>query len=797
VLTPCEHEGCTGTVDATGYCDTCGLAPLPKQASKQEQRNASAPPVTTPTILAPATIGRLGTGPLVALPHLADPDPDDMVKLDLVVDEDARFCGGERCRLPVGRTRGGRPGRIEGHCTKCGTPYSFRPSLRPGDRVGGDRYEVLGPIAHGGVGWVYLAMDTDLENRRVVLKGLIHTMSQDSMRAAEVERKALVRLDHQNIVRALDFVTEIDQASSARTGYLVMEFAGGSTLHEIMEEALNHDYELPVEHVIAYGLEILAAIDYLHVRGLLYCDLKPANVVHGGGRVRLIDLGAVSGENDPSAVRWATEGYSVPSQERAFRGVTRDSDLYTVGKTLQALYEASQDHPLRAGRTSPVAAGLQSFRAVVQRATDSHWHRRYTSAVDMAEQLTGVLREILSLRGEQLATRQSTVFAPSPELFDQGLGTVPPLQWWTSAPASDEALNPAPLEPGRPSRATVAVGLPDARTHQDDPAAPELAMVSATNANRLIDELAMMPASVEVCLWRCRAHLALAAYQDAEQDLTVAADLEKRGWVAADEIEEKARAARVPRARSSEAADYLRQHGGRAESWRLAWHRALVALARADGMAEAQGLFEGVRATLPGELGPMLALGFCAEDGGRLVTAWSLYTAVWQADRTQVSAAFGLARICILRRDRQGAVDILDQVPRLSRHYDAAQVAAVRVLAGSLGPGDQPAPDDLATAASRLTDLNLDDGRRPGPARDRLVTVIRQSALALLRQETRQHNDFQWPLTHPLLGDPVTEASLRDRLTQSFRDLRKQATDDNQHGTLVDLANTARQRTLT
>jgi serine/threonine-protein kinase PknG len=767
--------------------------------------------------------GRLGTGRLVTLPHLADPDPDDVVRPGLVVAESLRFCGVESCRVPVGRARGGRPGRVEGHCTECGAPYSFRPPLRPGDRVG-DRYEVRGPIAHGGVGWVFLAMDTDLDDRRVVLKGLINTTSAESMRAAEVERKTLVRLDHPNIVRALDFVIQLDQRTGARTGYLVMEFAGGSSLLSVIREAVEHDYRLPIEHVIAYGLEILDAIDHLHARGLLYCDLKPENVVHGGGRVRLIDLGAVSGEDDPLAARWGTESFSVPEQERSFRGVTRDSDLYTVGRTLQALYEASQDHPLRATGANPVAAGLQSFRAVVRRATDPHWHRRYTSAADMAEQLTGVLREIMSLRGAQLPPRQSTVFAPSPDLFDDGLGTVPPLHGWTSAPACDAALSPEPLATGRPSPATVAVGLPDSRTHQDDPAAAELAVVSATDAHRLIGELARMPASVEVLLWRCRAHLALGRHEEARQDLAGAAELERQRWAQADELAEKARLGRVtvPKAREPEAADYLARHRDRTQSWRLTWHRALAALAEAGasppsgtgptaretttgaeqavddangagGIAAAEQLFEVVRATLPGELGPLLALGYCAEYSDRPATAWPLYGAVWDADRTQVSAAFGLARICVLRRDRRGAVRVLDQVPTLSRHYDAAQVAAVRVLAGSLGPGDLPTPADLVDAASRLDALKLDDGWPSGPARDRLVTVLRQGALDVVRHG----NGSSWQTTHPLFGDPVTRPGLRDLLAQSFRDLRRQATDDNQHGTLVDLANTARRRTLT
>ena len=65
-----------------------------------------------------------------------------------------------------------------------GTPYSFTPKLQPGDVVGG-QYEVVGCIAHGGLGWIYLARDRNVSDRYVVLKGLLNTGDADALRGRD------------------------------------------------------------------------------------------------------------------------------------------------------------------------------------------------------------------------------------------------------------------------------------------------------------------------------------------------------------------------------------------------------------------------------------------------------------------------------------------------------------------------------------------------------------------------------------------------------------------------------------
>ena len=58
----------------------------------------------------------------------------------------------------------GEPGRTSGFCPKCRTAYSFAPKLEPGDIVGG-QYETVGCVAHGGLGWIYLARDHNVSDQ--------------------------------------------------------------------------------------------------------------------------------------------------------------------------------------------------------------------------------------------------------------------------------------------------------------------------------------------------------------------------------------------------------------------------------------------------------------------------------------------------------------------------------------------------------------------------------------------------------------------------------------------------------
>ena len=160
-------------------------------------------------------------------------DPKTAVLADPKVPEDKRFCS--NCGAKVGRGRDGKPGRTEGFCTNCRHRFSFSPKLSPGE-VLHDQYEVLGCLAHGGLGWIYLALDRAVADRWVVLKGLLDTGDADAMAAAVAERRFLAEVEHPNIVKIHNFVQHPDAETGAMVGYIVMEYVGGQSIKDMLKQ---------------------------------------------------------------------------------------------------------------------------------------------------------------------------------------------------------------------------------------------------------------------------------------------------------------------------------------------------------------------------------------------------------------------------------------------------------------------------------------------------------------------------------------------------------------------------------
>ena len=127
----------------------------------------SGPLATGPSGSTPLRGG--GTDDIPPVPRI---DPSSALLRDPQVPERDRYCRHGGTPHPVGRGREGRPGLLRGFCPQDGTPYSFAPPLAEGSLVAG-QYEVRGALAHGGLGWIYLAVDRNVDDRWVVLKGVL------------------------------------------------------------------------------------------------------------------------------------------------------------------------------------------------------------------------------------------------------------------------------------------------------------------------------------------------------------------------------------------------------------------------------------------------------------------------------------------------------------------------------------------------------------------------------------------------------------------------------------------------
>ncbi|MBB1154255.1 serine/threonine-protein kinase [Amycolatopsis dendrobii] len=370
-----------------------------------------------------------GAGDLrVGLPKATPPDPFDAVLPEAALPERHRFC--VECGSPVGRGEAGRPGRARGYCVNCGTPFTFLPTLARGAVVAG-RYAVLGCIAHGGFSWIYLARDEAEGGRFVVLKTLIGERDRGGALAAAQSAVVprLLELDHPNVVRTLAHVEHPDPETGRSSGYLVMEYVRGISLRTVFQRAKR----LRPEHVAAYGLQLLEAVGYLHQQGLLYVDLKPDNVLQDGDRITLVDLGSVRRKDDRDSAIVGTPGYQPPRSELEREGISVRSDLYSVGRTLEEL--------LRACSGPYGGLGREQLQELIDRAT-AGYEDRFATADDMAEQLRGVLRLLLSARTRVPHPAASRVFGESGELATAGLGAPGWEDWGPEPPlrADDRLL---------------------------------------------------------------------------------------------------------------------------------------------------------------------------------------------------------------------------------------------------------------------------------------------------------------------------------------------------------------------
>jgi serine/threonine-protein kinase PknG len=688
----------------------------------------------------------------VEIPPVPYRDPSSAVLANPQVPENKRFCSG--CDQPVGQGRDGRPGLTEGFCRNCGTRFSYAPKLAPGDLVAG-QYEVLGCLAHGGLGWIYLARDRNVSDRWVVLKGLLNTGDADAMAAAVAERQFLAQVEHPNIVRIYNFVQHADRRTGESAGYIVMEYVGGKSLKQILQDARAAGGSVPVAHAIAYAIEVLPALGYLHDRGLVYCDFKPDNVIQTEEQLKLIDMGGVRPVDGDGPI-YGTVGYQAPEIET--EGPSVSSDLYTVGRALAVLtfefkgYQGSYKFTFPDG--VPLLGQQESFARLLRRATDRDPERRFGSAGEMAEQLTGVLREVLAVDDGTPRPAFSTVFSPELQaVFAQG----------SDPPETPEEGTRPPRYVG-PSGVEIVAGLPLLLVDRADPAAGYLAtfagLSSAQRLAALTVAVAGDPSIPQPVTGSAETKLALVRARIDAGDYDAAADL--LAYLAAEDPSD----------------------------WRIAWYHGLRSLAvdgRAGGVSgpdAARGAFSAVFDELPGELAPKLALAFAAEAAGDLAAAGRYYRLVWTVDQTYISAAFGLARTCLAAGDRPGAIAALAGVPATSSHHAAAQVAAVRILVSGDGQG-KVSGDDLRQADGRLGQLVMDDVRR-----QQLTVEILRAALDWCASGSPTG-------TGPILGCEPNQRALRFGLERSYRALARLTQDEERRIELVDMANAIRPRTLT
>lgn len=274
------------------------------------------------------------------------------------------------------------------------------------------RYKVEEMLGQGGMSAVYRASDPNLK-RPVAVKLIHNHLSSDPefVRRFELEAAAVAQLRHPNIVQVYDY--NQDGADC----YMVLEYIPGGSLQAQLSRLNNAGLRLPLERVVKLGLQICAALDYAHQRGMIHRDVKPANVLlNGDDQAILTDFGVVkmlAGEqHTASGALVGTASYMAPEQ---IRGLPFDHrvDLYSLGVMLyepvtgRCPFESESTMSLMLMHLNEPVPDVRQFnpqvppalQAVIETALAKDPAGRFASAAEMSAALTRAWTEIEAVVG--------------------------------------------------------------------------------------------------------------------------------------------------------------------------------------------------------------------------------------------------------------------------------------------------------------------------------------------------------------------------------------------------------------
>ncbi|UJX40081.1 protein kinase [Desulfovibrio sp. JY] len=280
------------------------------------------------------------------------------------------------------------------------------------------KWEILGHIATGGKGEVYLANQVNLD-RKVALK-IMSRAFLESLEGNEEELKAeldrfrrevkvMARLRHANVLQVFDFDHVIIDGNPL--DYIAMEYVPGSTLKLTMPEEGFGDDENRIKHWIRqYFISVLDGVEAIHAAGIIHRDLKPTNVLLDDEVPKIADFGLAGGNFADDITRThhilGTMPYMPEEQFMDLAMTDARADVYALGKIL---YEAvigklNRDNspPFKtASLPSPQTPFMKHLDRLIQQATAKDKNIRTPSV----KVLRASLRELIGEQGQELPRR--------------------------------------------------------------------------------------------------------------------------------------------------------------------------------------------------------------------------------------------------------------------------------------------------------------------------------------------------------------------------------------------------------
>jgi len=232
--------------------------------------------------------------------------------------------------------------------------------LQPGTLLD-NKYQIDAVIGQGGFGYVYRARER-LTGEAVAIKELVPTFvhNPEMVKRFVQEARATLRLKHRHIARTYGVFQDHE------TYYLAMEYLSGGSLGDRLKQGA-----LAFDRAASIAAALCAALHYAHERGVVHCDIKPANVLFDDAdQVQLVDFGIayVSTEmmtrqfHTVAGMAMGTVQYMSPEQLAGVRDDPR-IDVYAMGVLL---YRMVAGRPYLGFQTETTPAAQARNIALIQ-----------------------------------------------------------------------------------------------------------------------------------------------------------------------------------------------------------------------------------------------------------------------------------------------------------------------------------------------------------------------------------------------------------------------------------------------
>ncbi len=300
--------------------------------------------------------------------------------------------------------------------------------VRPGARGAVGRFEILRPLAAGGMGQVFLAREPVTDGRVAIKMIRLRFRNEEwVVRRFLAEAQHMYRMSHPHILKVME-------VSDRQEGpYYVMPFMEGGSL----AQTIHPGKPLPEDRILEIARQVADALKYAHSRGIIHRDLKPANVLlDKEGRAYLTDFGLLRTVFNDAMVDPDTsgpEGTAAYMSPLAASGKAEDTrcDIYAFGAVLYEMLTGSKPYEgpsskaiidkILSGPPRPIRELNRAAPAALVRIAESCMARelrdRYAEMADVARDLERVAR------GEDPLGPHGATLAPVSRVFS-GKGSV-------------------------------------------------------------------------------------------------------------------------------------------------------------------------------------------------------------------------------------------------------------------------------------------------------------------------------------------------------------------------------------